>query len=77
MTAEHSMGWLEFRGAMAPYASSLNSSNCPMVFVLPDGKEVRFDDVEIDLVPITLRRGDAEYPAYEYHVKLIKQEAAT
>ena len=47
MPSVDSMGWMAFASKMSAAASQLNDSNLPMVLGLPDGKEVRFDDIEV------------------------------
>lgn len=75
MTAEPSMGWMEFAHKVEMLAHCLNDSNCPMVFILPDGKEVRFNDVKVELAPIEVKRGDSVCLSYEYHVELLAKSA--
>lgn len=44
-----SMGWMDFANKISEIAWSLAGSNVPVVFELPDGKEIRFHDIKVTL----------------------------
>lgn len=64
------MGWLSFAEVMSETASQLSDSDCPMVLVF-NGKEIRFDDIRVELVGTEIKCRDKVYPSYEYHITLL------
>lgn len=58
--------WFQFAGAVREHALRLSSSNCPMVFTLPDGRVVEPTSVSVDLEPCE--------NGYKYVVKLEEKQ---
>jgi len=71
---EDSMDWMSFSSKMKQEAYQLSSSVCPMVFVLPDGREIRFSDIEVGMFNYKGKRGDAEYDGIGFRVNLLGAE---
>lgn len=75
MNAEkESMGWLAFADKMRSAACQLSGSNCPMVFVMPDGSAVRLRDAEVEVVPVNEKQGSILGQSFEYHIKISGSE---
>ena len=72
--SEDSMDWMSFADRMRAVAQTLSSSDCPMVLVLPDGREIRFSDVDVDTFGYRGKRGDAEFDSVGFRVKLLDAE---
>lgn len=68
---EHSMSWMSFSQKMSNVAHQLSSSDCPMVFVLPDGREISFADIDVQMFNYKGRRGDTEFDSIGFRVKLL------
>ena len=66
--------WFCFADAVRAQASRLSDSDLPMVFVLPDGRELEPRSVSADLRPARLRQGDVEYDGYKYVIRLTQEE---
>ena len=58
--------WFQFADAVREQAFRLSGSDCPMVFVLPDGKTVEPTSVSVDLEPCE--------NGYKYVVKLEEKQ---
>lgn len=58
--------WFRFADAVREQAFRLSSSDCPMVFVLPDGRTVEPTSVSVDLEPCE--------NGYKYVVKLEEKQ---
>ena len=71
---ESSMDWMSFSNKMKQVACRLSSSACPMVLVLPDGREIRFTDINVDTFDYKGKRGDTEYTSIGYKVNLLGAE---
>lgn len=71
---ESSMDWMSFSNKMKQVACQLSSSACPMVLVLPDGKEIRFTDIEVGMFNYKGKRGDTEYTSIGFKVNLLGAE---
>lgn len=71
---ESSMDWLSFSNKMKEVACQLSSSACPMVLVLPDGREIRFADINVDTFDYKGKRGDTEYDGIGFRVNLLGAE---
>lgn len=68
---ESCMDWLSFSDKMKQSACQLSSSDCPMVFVLPNGIEIRFTDINVDMFDYKGKRGDTEYTGIGFKVNLL------
>ena len=71
---ESSMDWMSFSSKMKQVAYQLSSSACPMVLVLPDGREIRFTDINVDTFDYKRKRGDTEYTSIGFKVNLLGAE---
>lgn len=71
---ESSMDWMSFSNKMKQVACQLSSSACPMVLVLPDGREIRFTDIEVGMFNYKGKRGDTEYTSIGFKVNLLGAE---
>ena len=69
-----SMGWLDFAHYMSEKAHELAGSNGPMVFVLPDGREIRFSGIDVHFLDFPNRRGDTEFTDTGFRINLIDAE---
>lgn len=71
---ESSMDWMSFSNKMKQVAWQLSSSACPMVLGLPDGREIRFADIEVGMFNYKGKRGDTEYTSIGFKVNLLGAE---
>lgn len=71
---ESSMDWLSFSDKMKQSACRLSSSACPMVLVLPNGTEIRFIDINVEMFDYKGKRGDTEYTSIGFKVNLLGAE---
>ena len=69
-----SMNWMSFAKKMSESALQLSSSECPMVFVLPDGKEILFSDIKVEMFDYKGKRGDTEFDSVGFRVNLLDAE---
>lgn len=65
------MGWMEFADKVAREASRLTSSNIPILLVMPDGREISFEDVDVSLFEYKGHYHDSEFDTYGMRAKLI------
>lgn len=68
------MDWMSFSDKMKQVACRLSKSACPMVLVLPDGREIRFTDINVDMFDYKGKRGDIEYTSIGFKVNLLGAE---
>lgn len=71
---ESSIDWMSFSNKMKQVACQLSSSACPMVLVLPDGREIRFADINVDTFDYKGKCGDTEYTSIGFKVNLLGAE---
>lgn len=69
-----SMNWMSFARKMSESAHQLSSSSCPMVFVLPDGREILFSDIKVEIFDYKGKRGGTEFDSVGFRVNLLDAE---